>query len=256
MTYSRKTREDLNVLNENMIDCRLRIRRVTVCILITLFALPAFAQQSMSFNAFKRYTSKVYDIHYTEPKGFTDMKTVAYWRLDAGRKGTVSLHSFVFQSNDGNCLLMYPHFIESLFTFPPPSIEHKITTEIKALLGLIDSDGFLLAGDIDFDKYVEIASAEEARLCFNADSVYVAHLPLREAYEERYDHCIGVYVGKKDRPRLYFKLLLTKEGMMHEKRYFRELCNSVSYRNDNWVYNEEIDKKARIDILYKDRYKK
>lgn len=233
-----------------------RRKRVYVCTFIVFFFLSAFAQQSMSFNAFKRYTSKVYDIRYTEPKGFTDLKTEAYWRLDAGRRGVVSLHSFVFQSNDGNCLLMYPHFIESLFTFPPPSIEHKITTEIKALLGLIDSDGFLLAGDIDFDKYVEIASAEEASRSFNADSVYIAYLPLKEAYEGRYDHCIGVYISKKDRPRLYFKVFLTEEGMMNEKRYLKELRRSVSYRNDNWVYNEEIDKKARIDILYKDRYKK
>lgn len=235
----------------------IRRKRVYVSAFIVFLSWSAFAQRPMSFRAFKRYTSKVYDIRYKEPKGFTDLKSLEwFWRLSPGSNGVVSMHSFVFRSNDGNCLLMYPHFIETFFWIQSPSIKHKITTEIKGLLGLFDSEGRTLPGDIDFDKYVQIASAEEAYRWFNADSVYVAHLPLKEAYKGRYDHCIGVYIGKKERPRLYFKLFLTEEGMMNEKRYLQTLCRSVSYRNDDWVYSEEIDEKAGVDILYKDHFKR
>lgn len=227
------------------------MNRNSICkytfVFFSFVALQTFAQQT-SFKFFSRYASKVYDVKYKKPKGFIDLDIKTVEALYLGETNTVSLHSSVFRSRDNNCIVMYPYaFFFNLYNFSF-STKATINSEIERMLGLVDDD-VQRKNDIDFNKYVKVLTDKDARKYFNADSVFVADMPIREPYKEIYKYCIGLYVCKRDRPKLFFKIFLTEKGKEEEDKYLKKLYKRVWYRNDNWVYDKELDQKMNLKLF-------
>lgn len=217
-----------------------------------MVAMNAFAQP-ISFKASKQYVAEVFDIVYKKPKGFVDLNISEPWGPGEGRQRIGLIYSPVLQSKDNDCIIMYP--VVSLLAVKL-SPRNLLTSEITAALGLVDKDGLLLKDTkVDFDKYAEIRAGEYVHRCFNADTVFIAQLPVKKTYREKYNYCTSICLYKKDRPTLVLKLFFTEAGKQHEEEYIGLLCKRIWYKGENWEYDKEKAIKADHDILYKDKYK-
>ena len=229
-------------------DCK----RILFFSLFMLSFMQAFTQH-VSYKASRRYASEIYDIVCKKPKGFIDLKTSLNWWLGGVNSGVGFMYDPVFQSKNGDCLIMYPA-IGLWLTLEPP-VREQLAYEINATLGLMGDVGRQFQElEIDFEKYVTIR-VDDARQCFNADTIFIVQLPIKKPYKEKYNYCTSVCLYKKDRPILLFKFLFTEEGKRHEHEYLNRLCKRIWYRKKDWMYDKEKAIKADYDILYRDRYR-
>ncbi len=211
----------------------------------------------ISQEATSKYASKVYDITFKEPKGFVDMKMSEAWV--PGKKGLGDYTAIyqLFQSKDSSCILMYPTMAAVFPTQRDTSFRARslAVDDIHFALGLRTEIGLPQKGDtIDWNKYLTVYTDKYARQRFNADTVFIVELPIKESYKEKYTYCTGVYISKKDRPTLFFKFLFTETGKQREQEHLKLLYKRIRYKNNNWVYDEEKAIEG-FKILESDRYK-
>lgn len=90
----------------------------------------------------------------------------------------------------------------------------------------------------DLEQYVVTLIGRKAP--FNADTVFIATIPLKNPYQEKYRYCTGIYACKNGRPSITFKCFFTEEGKVNEKKYFAQFYKSIKYRrNKKWFYDNE-----------------
>ncbi len=120
------------------------------------------------FSVYSDYLSKVYDISWKRPKGFTDLHTSIYWS-PCGKKSSTLSYNFIFRSKDADCMIMYPEI--GLTYFPKNKIKMiNIKRLIYGDLGCIGKDGILQESAVrEFEERVIILSSDDAKKFFNAD---------------------------------------------------------------------------------------
>ena len=218
-----------------------------------MLAFMQISAQHVSYKTFQKYALEVYDVVCKKPRGFIDLRTSVNWWPGGTNCGVGFMYDPVFRSKSGDCLIMYPTI--GLWSTLRPPVREQLAYEINATLGWVGDVGKQSQQvEVDFEKYVTIW-VDDARQYFNADTVFIAQLPIKNPYKEMYNYCTSVYVYKKDRPVLLFKFFFTEEGKQHEQEYLNKLCKRIWYRKGNWVYDKERVIQADYDILYRDRYK-
>lgn len=233
-------------------------KRIQLLFLFSLLLAQAFAQNQVSYKDISTFASKAYDITYKKPKGFTDLKLSRYWWMPGDKSWGIGLpYDLMFQSKDSNCMILYsPVLLFSQAPFNLFSASDQVRRELAAALGMENKKGYLKNTlGIDYDKYMTIWVREEARRSFNADSVFIVELPLKNAYRDKYNYCTGIYVSKKDRPDLFFKCFFTEEGKQQEQKYLKPLYKKVRYRNEEWRYDEQNIGRLNHKIFFPGRYK-
>lgn len=207
------------------------------------------------FSVYSDYLSKVYDISWKRPKGFTDLYTSIYWS-PCGKKSSTLSYNFIFRSKDADCMIMYPEI--GLTYFPKNKIKMiNIKRLIYGDLGCIGKDGILQESAVrEFEERVIILSSDDAKKFFNADSVHVCTIPLEQPYQGKYPYCTGIYVSKQNRPDMYFKCFFTKRGKQKEDEYLGKLYKAIGYRNENWTYDDEKYVQENYKLYLKKRSNK
>lgn len=213
-------------------------RTPIVLLLFTLLAAGhAEAQDGRtSFASYSRFVSKVFGISWNKPKGFTDLHTDKYWKPNNSKTSTLH-YNFLFRSEEGDCIVMYPDISTLYFPLQAPK-----TLDTKHLIaGDLGLSGQSEEVEHGMEKrQVVTLKCENSKKCiFNADTVYICNLPLAIPYDGKYAHCTGIYVCKKNRPALYFKCFFTNEGEKKKSEYIRRLSKAVGYRKKDWTYNNE-----------------
>lgn len=125
----------------------------------------------------------------------------------------ISLHPAVFESEDGNALLLYPWLGSLDYSTLPPH-------ELK-----------LVAEDENFDtrnRIRKIFGKDMSQYC-NADTAYVYSFDLGEPFRGKFSHCIGIVLRKYAHDAMAMKVLTTDEGKPNAEKYMRTLLNSIRY---------------------------
>lgn len=201
--------------------------------------------EKKTFSAYSHYVSKAFSVTWKKPHDFTDLKQSAIpWGPGIGKGGgrTGMLYASILQSKDGDCLVLYPDMdmmLASLETRNGNFAYQMLINELTAALNLSDRKEHLQNTDFNFDKYVMVLHDEETKKVFNADTVYIAQIPLLSPYRNKYLYCTGLYIVKTGRPSMILKCFFTEQGELKKEKFLRELCKRVKYKNEKWIYDSE-----------------
>ncbi|GCB35778.1 hypothetical protein [Bacteroides faecalis] len=213
-----------------------------------------FAQYSLidSFSDYSTYLSKSIDVSCKKPKNFiwetirTSPKMQGSWE----RKMFVSSYIGKMQSKDGNYLILYPNPIAAMLSTGKSSslecgcnfVRRQMIYDMgKASEETLPSDLIDLVGE----DIIRIVGKD---VPFNADTVFIVQIPLKEPYLGKYTYCVGIYACKSGRMPMGFKYYFTNEGKTREKESLLKFYETIRYRNNNnWSYDHE---KALKTLLY------
>lgn len=160
-----------------------------------MLAFMQISAQHVSYKTFQKYALEVYDVVCKKPRGFIDLRTSVNWWPGGMNCGVGFMYDPVFRSKSGDCLIMYPTI--GLWSTLRPPVREQLAYEINATLGWVGDVGKQSQQvEVDFEKYVTIW-VDDARQYFNADTVFIAQLPIKNPYKEMYNYCTSVYVYKK-----------------------------------------------------------
>ena len=245
---------------------------------LALLPLSLFGQQTThrySFDANIKYYADAFDVELAIPKGMVDlnMNTSALIRIRKEYR-LAFCGGPVLQSKDKECILMYksdPLFIsDKMAKFNeegknltrkvhgaqhPDAIDpagnndnvHRLlmSSELGVIYGYRDEMARPIPGKtFSLDEHISVLPEKTARKWFNADSVFVYDLPVDDPYQGIYNHCTGVVITKKGRTGFALKLYFTDEGKKNEKRYLQSLRKTIWYRDTEWKYDRENNKRA------------
>lgn len=208
-----------------------------------------------TFRTFSEYSELMqerFQITCKIPSGFKDQMYKEIFGI--GPKITSSLgqpgyvYTPIVRSRDKQCLLMYP--------FAPPHIgdmdiqiqkvikemnpgngrKQPVTNESIIRVNIVEeiTAAFGISRDsIDLDNHLTIVAGKEARTMFNADSVFIYDIPLVETYKDKYVHCTGMVISKRNRPTMLMKWFFTEKGKKREKKYFDSFHKTIWYEGIN-----------------------
>jgi len=244
----------------------------TIILLLLLPATLLARKFPYSFDAIAGYYGDAFDVEWTMPEGTVDLNTRESLTIRQGYR-LVSPSAPVLRYEDGECVLMYyrsPLFVsdewaefyedaknmarkkgeQNPYAIGPARNNdntHRIlmSSELGTVYGYRDEIARPLPGKpFPLDEYIDVLPEKTTRKWFNADSVFVYDLPVDDPFMGIYNHCTGVVITKKGRTGFALKLYLTDEGKKNEKRYLQSLRKTIWYRDTDWKYDRENDKRA------------
>lgn len=209
--------------------------------------------------SFTNYYDKNFGVNITPKKEFKDLNYYfVIWgatnkKIKIG--GGASLCGPVFTSRNADFMFAFADgsssFIDDKIDFghnydAPRYPVVSILFEIETNLGIQEIGKHRKADDVpkfDFNKYVTTISGDKPRIMFNADTIYVYNFPepnnvffsdksLEKMRQEQFPYCVGVYITKKDRVTMGFKLFFSETGYKKRWEYFEMLSQQVWYRDD------------------------
>lgn len=214
---------------------------------IGLIILPGKAQKTdYAFQLYATYVSEALDISWKRPRNFHVMQQGDKdWWTPADRKKIGDLgfiYEIMLQSKDGNCVILYPRMELLLISFNAKDSVFARRTLVAEMNVALKQKDIKTGGQHDisnFNEYVIVFHDKEAKKRFNADTVYIANIPLQTPFHGNYTYCTGIYVVKKGRPCILLKCFFTEEGKRKENKYLQKLFRSIKYKNEDWKYDEE-----------------
>lgn len=226
---------------------------ILCCNLITVKVSAQFYKEQY-FPSYSYYLLKVMDISWKQPKDFIWEKTgkTEWSQRPWGQIEDGSVYIGTMYSKDGNCLILYPEcgrYMMSSLQNPShsedPAFAHKHM--IYDLNDAFEKEFPLDSIPPELERYVTILVGRKTP--FNADTVFIAEIPLKDTYRERYKHCTGIYATKQGRPAMLFKCFFTDEGKSNEEKYLAKFYKTIKYRrNKKWVYDTEISIRTLYEI--------
>lgn len=228
--------------------CNLIFRRGLFCFLlyVSLIARPVSAQKSDgAFPAHAAYVSEALDISWKMPRGFHEVQRGDndWWtpveRKKIGNAGFI--YELMLQSKDKDCVILYPRMELLLIFFNAKDSTFAQRTLVAEMNAALKQNGMKpQVRDVSgLDEYVTVYQGEKAENSLNADTVYIADIPLQTPFHGNYTYCTGIYVVKKGRPSMLLKCFFTEDGEKKKDKYLRKLFRSVKYRNEDWKYDDE-----------------
>ena len=193
------------------------------------------AQLNSSFSIYSDYVRKVFDISLKQPKGFVDLQTSEFWGPNGKGKGKPGMgYTSILESKKGDCMIMYAD-IQLYYHLQRPQLN------AQQLMKSDSAQNIRVLTDKDVSQYS------------NADTIFLAKIPLHTLYKDKYSHCVGVYICKANRPEMYFKCFFTEKGKQDENHYLTKLLKSVRYRGNHWVYDPDKSSEEAYKLYLKRR---
>lgn len=153
-----------------------------ICLMFSIS--PVLAQSGVSKDMDS--IGSIYNMRYEMPKRFNDLNTVQAWTpvSNDGRYGWIY---WVFESKDKECKVLY-----RLLPSDDSDINYRIDNGLEAIYG---------TGDALREKYLITLSQKDAQRHFNADSVFLYHVPTAEPkkHDEKFIDCIQMLIFKQSR---------------------------------------------------------
>lgn len=87
---------------------------------------------------------------------------------------------------------------------------------------------------------LEALGGVEAQAWGNADSVYIADLPVSTPCVKRFTHCVGIYMAKSQHVPIYIKLLLTDKGYAQRSQILGRIKGCMTYASYPQPSNDEL----------------
>ncbi|WP_125040445.1 hypothetical protein [Bacteroides faecalis] len=219
-------------------------RRSIHLFILSLIALSLSAQnEKNTFDSYAKFISKNLDITWKKPKRFIDLKTFTVWGPESQNHKSAFFYHTVLQSKDSNCLIMYPDIVSLVginLHLDETLTRNQMINDINTALDLTNKRGIISKNlDTDIKKSIKTFTDKDAKKLFNADTVFIAPIPISNAYQGKYTYCTGVYIYKAKRPPMFIKCFFNEKGKNNERQYLDMLYKTIKYRNDNWVLNEK-----------------
>lgn len=207
------------------------------------------------FGKYAEFVEKCYGISWKLPAGFADADSACFWGPSTpGAESQIGLeYAAMLQSADKNCSILYCN-LRNVYDFKFGYFDKHSGFTLDELYG------FLLGRDVrkyrtteqpqqlDVDKLAfGYANTEKARQEIgNARIIQLYDLPIKKPFLGSYNHCVGVYVHKTDRPSMFFKVFTTDEGWKNIDSYLDSLFANVKYEQAV----SGIDETASTKLFY------
>lgn len=190
-----------------------------ICLMFSVS--PVLAQSGVSKDIGS--IGSIYNMRYEMPKRFNDLNTVQAWTpvSNDGRYGWIY---WVFESKDKECKVLY-----RLLPSDDSDINYRIDNGLEAIYGTDDALR---------EKYLITLSQKDAQRHFNADSVYLYHVPTAEPkkHDEKFIDCIQMLIFKQSRSVAELVWYFTEKGRTNKKRYMKQISKRIWF-NDGEAEN-------------------
>ena len=137
---------------------------------------------------------------------------------------------------------MYPYLlfvydkVVSGFCSPFELCQKQYSAELKEAAGYADG----VSIDYNTTGRLTKIGGKEAMEWGNADSVYIADIPVISPCLKRYTHCVGIYMAKSMRVPVFLKLLLTDKGHANLTAILDNVQRSVVYTEKTMLNRQEV----------------
>lgn len=236
------------------------VRVFTLLIVVSSSCILAQGKYKHSFKEYSKFCKDNSGIQFRPIRGFEDNLLIEpeIYYVSAVPHTPAYAYWVSLQSKDKECLIFYPALFfntvsDAVSTHHIFNAYDFMLGEIGAALGLQQANGYDSANlDISAmtSHFKEIPQSEAQKL-FNADCAYIAHIPNAKPYDEKYTHCVGLYIGKKNRPAIFVKVFLTENGLLKEQEYIDALLHSIKYCRGDWTFEPSRFTKNQEKYLQK-----
>lgn len=215
----------------------MNIRRfLCIAILAVMTAMSTHAQERIMDRCFMGgLDNKSADLCLERPDGFHVLEGEDMLMLNPDYKPpyaktnderVISLHPLVLESDDEDCVLLYPIVSPSIWV---PNI--TIQREKQAVS----------AGNRERDNVTVIRQKDMSQYS-GADVAYIYQMELPQPYKGKYSHCTGIYLRKYAHAPLLMKVITSDSGEAKKDVYMRKLLDSVHYGDTimpEWIDREK-----------------
>lgn len=222
------------------------------------------------FEAWAEYTTKEFDVNFNIPKGFSEdqvMELMIYAtnmpekKTDKKLWSTFSTFETTARNADGSCLILYPcmqatadtHYnaMNDQIKDPLKTTQTGITIEIYNAVNGGSYYREHMKMQPEWERYITRLGGEKAEAWGGADSVYVVDFPITNAYKNRYNHCIGVFMVKENHLPVCLKRLLDDTGYAQRTKTLKELQDCVKFGSKTLAYNPKEANNAYKEVKAK-----
>ncbi len=194
------------------------------------------------------YVKSEFDIEWNIPRGFhVGEEDELVYGPNMSHKPDVTYSGFTYWmtalSQGEDCKLLYPQFFLLTRFYQKKPEDNLANTMLQDELFSTVNDGRPIFHETclkpEWMKYITAYGGEEARHDFNADSVFVVDFPITRPFQDKYTHCLGIYLKKAGYFPVFLKCLLTDQGYREKERYLAAARQAVRYGNGPWSYDQK-----------------
>jgi hypothetical protein len=171
----------------------------------------------------------IFHVKYEMPKGFNDLGRAQFWQP----VNSCSCYTlcWVFESKDRQCKVLY-NMLPWYTGYNGYTHRDKMYREFKSML---NTDDFVL------DNHIHILPSREAQKRFNADSVFLYHLPtaVPDMVDEKFTHCTRMLIVRQDRLILDLVWYFTEKGKKKENKYMQKVNKHIWYNDGHWNWDRQ-----------------
>ncbi|MDR1341613.1 MAG: hypothetical protein LBK58_16420 [Prevotellaceae bacterium] len=233
--------------------------------------LPSDTEQyeKKSLEAVNRLMSEMFNISYTIPDGFVDLKQNGI--LTKADKSPYMTFCPILQSKDKECILMYSVFPEGVWNnnlskedsiaatecpCPPvnPSPYSYMGRNMKHRdVMFLELKDILQTDNFEMDDYISILPEKKSKKWFNADSVFFFNADSTYFFEpllsgnicqDKYIHCTSMFISKYNHGVIYFKWFFTEKGKRKEQQYLKKLAKNIWFSDDELHLSQQEKEKS------------
>ena len=149
------------------------------------------------------------------------------------------LYSNAMISRDRECLLLLPYLV---FANGSKPVTDRSAFDLCRAQYDAEQRGAaccLSTGKPSGEVLTSLGGAE-AKAWGNADSVYIANLPVSTPCMKRFTHCVGIYMAKSHHLPIYIKLLLTDEGYARRSHVLEQVKGCMTYAGNPQISNNQL----------------
>lgn len=214
-------------------------------LLITILCLMAACMQAARpaspwLRHVAAYNDTVFGIKMSLPAGYmagNEWATrISYapniaWGAEPSATHNAYLYSNTAISRDGECMLMYPYlvFVANTGTASPGKSFTDCLAQYNAEMSEAVRNLPGSAFTADATTGVTRMGGAEAAAWGNADSVYIADIPVSSPCLKRFTHCVAVYMAKSGQAPVFLKLLMTDNGYADRTRALDSIKGCMTY---------------------------
>lgn len=225
---------------------------------LAVVSADAYAAGESRFDGFGAIAQRYYGVGQRVPKDYSlenlqgfEIVTVNIGpqQMSNGKEHPCFGYYETAASADGESLVLFPYFPVFMQGLTAYSYDHPKSSfkaahyqclrELHSAQGGGIAYGEPLLPESHWAGRIEKLGDKAARLWGDADSVYIVDIPLENAYQSRYSHCVGIYMAKQGRVPLYVKLMLTDRGFADRDKRLKDVRGCMYYTRKPWRYNPE-----------------
>jgi hypothetical protein len=222
--------------------------------------------EKWSLKAVSRFMSGMFNINYTIPDGFVDLKQKEVLRKDDKSPSIIGCP--ILQSKDKECVLVFSIFPQGAWDshrskedsiaiaecpaccppINPSPYNYKGRNMMHRHCMFLELKDILKTDNFEMDNYISVLSPKKSKKWFNADSVFFFNADSTYFFEtlfsDNYRYCTSMFISKYNHGVIYLKWFFTEKGKRKEQQYMKKLAKKIWFNDGELHLSQKEDEKS------------